>query len=205
MKIGNNDKCTCGSNLKYKKCCRDKHVEEARLSKSSFVFNSAFNNHQPKTEEDKEMMDSIENSHIDLIKEKSKLLPEIEKLLDFEPYRKAIGVKELKDSDKIKICDSILITYYMEEMDKLNYTSFNASTAPFAKNAVKFLNDNNWLISSKSLMENTLELISLTTSKKNMWEIINKELGDILLALNVFNTAGREALIKLYEESKDKK
>lgn len=28
MKIGRNDKCPCGSGLKYKKCCLIKEVEE---------------------------------------------------------------------------------------------------------------------------------------------------------------------------------
>ena len=32
MKINNNDKCSCGSNLKYKKCCRDKERKESRIN-----------------------------------------------------------------------------------------------------------------------------------------------------------------------------
>ena len=31
MKIGRNDKCPCGSGLKYKKCCLIKDVEESQL------------------------------------------------------------------------------------------------------------------------------------------------------------------------------
>lgn len=32
MKIGRNDKCPCGSGLKYKKCCLIKEVEEKKLT-----------------------------------------------------------------------------------------------------------------------------------------------------------------------------
>lgn len=196
MKIGNNEKCKCGSNLKYKKCCRDKDREEMRLSVPNFNPTYA---HQ--TEEQKDYADSLENEHIAQVKENSKLIPEIEKLLDFEIYRKAIGVKELKDSDKVKICDSILITHYMEELDKLKFSSFKASNAPFVSKALNFLNENKWKISKKSMMENILELLSMTTSKKIIQKMLEREIHEIILVLSIFNSEGREAAIEIIEGS----
>ena len=32
MKIGRNDKCPCGSGLKYKKCCLIKKTEEKKIN-----------------------------------------------------------------------------------------------------------------------------------------------------------------------------
>lgn len=135
--------------------------------------------------EEDERAKTIDQENID------QRLEDVEKVFKFKKHTEAKG-SELTQGEKLKVIDSTLIVFYLQELDDMKVGNFGLQLEAEAKDAIDTILNSGWRLSPKSMAENLYEIMIMAYGEENATKFAKQELPFVLTLIKTYHEEGRE-------------